>query len=91
MKKILTEKVKEVKKVENYTYESLVDKYKEQYYGEKITHAQLSNILKRDGKNVSVEVVEKLLWSLGISVGIVFQDVTEFYPETVVFNCEIAP
>lgn len=88
MKKILTERVKKIKCSENLTYDDLVERYKNQYE-ENITHAQLSNILKRDGENVSIEIIEKLLWSLGISVGILFQDVTEFYPEDVVFNDEI--
>lgn len=87
MKKILAGKIKQIKVQDGLTYENIVDRYKEQY-GEKITHAQLSNILKRDGENVSVEVLEKLLWSLDISVGIVFQNVTELYPEQAIFNCK---
>ena len=85
MKIILTNKVKAVKSRMGYTYENLVKLY-QMCYGEKITHAQLSNILKRDGEKVSIDVIEKLLWSMNISVGVVFEDVTSGYPDSVIFS-----
>ena len=59
MKKILTDKIKKVKRENGYTYESIIDMYQDQY-GVKLTPKQVSNILNRDGENVSLDILEKL-------------------------------
>lgn len=85
MKKILTDKIKKVKECNGYTYDKLICMYNERY-GVKLTPKQISNILKRDGENVSISTLEKLLWVMNISIGIVFEEITSGTQELIVFN-----